>query len=565
MKAHIKQLKTWLVPGTLICLFTLAPGCKSLEVTPTSELGYYEGISSSAGLEGVVNAAFGRYMQQVNASTIHATYFDQILYWEALAAKNVTLESGAVASGITFDINQFKILETSALLSSLSTNRSATVTAANIVIDAVNQGTAQDGDFAIQRDRFLGEAYFCRGTAFFDGVRMWAHQYGYKSNDVNSGIAIPTKVPVNGKPNVGRSTTEQSYTQIIDDLTKATQLLPVAYDATIQGKFPAFRFRANRAGAFGILARVYFQQGSNESYQKSLDAINAILGTTPGAITATANTGTRVYTLQPFHSGTTIASGGPFNSTGFTIAPAGTEEIIRLVNNTTNTQGYKAASTTLTNESGGNPASRGAVRWVLKRPNPNVPLTTVVTTSALFDDVVNDKRFTILTANNNFGTTTAPRNERYSLKWGTQVGALVGYQTCPMLRAGELVITRAEINAALNNLPAAVADYNLIRTRAGAPVKILGSVNFTTKSEVLAEIVKERQREMLFEGDDYWAWKRMAYYNSKNGSVYPATEVAPFERGGVFYEWNSNKSIFKLSDDDINLNEFMGPGAQNPD
>lgn len=554
-------MKNHTIKTLAITLLVLVTGCKGLEITPTSELGYDEGTSTTAGLEGVINTAFARFISGNNG----VYYFDLMLYAEALAAKNVTRSALAPNTGTTYELNQFIVQPTSGVLSNLSNSRYATVTAANVVLDAIARDAPQDADIATQKDRLMGEGYFCRGTSFFYSARFWSHQYGYNSTAPNSGIPIPLTVPVTGKLDVGRSTTEETYTQIISDLTKATELLPIAYDATIHGKFPAYRFRATRAAAFGMLARVYFQQGTNESYQKALTAINAILGGTPGTIAATPATGSRVYGLQPFHSGASLSAGGPYNTTGFTVAPAGSEEIIRLVNNTVTTGGYIAASVNLTLESGGNPVNRGGVRWVLKRPTPDVALTAPVTTSSIFDDVINDRRFTLLTANNNFGTTAAPRNERYSTKWGSQSGSLVGFQTAPMLRAGELVITRAEINAVLNNLPAAVADYNLVRTRAGIATKKIGDAGFTTRAEILAEIVKERQREMLFEGDDFWAWKRMGSYNATNGNVYPAAEVAPFVRGGVSYNWNSNKTLLKFANGDITLNPLMGPGAQNPD
>ena len=545
----------------LFALLTGLGSCKSLDVTPTSELGYNEGISTTAGLEGVINTAFGRYISGNNG----VTYFDEMLYWEAMAAKNVSRYAAAPTSGNTYLLNQFTVQSNSAILSGLSNSRYATVTAANVVLDAIARDAPQDADIALQRNRLQGEGYFCRGTAFFDIARFWAHQYGYQSTAPNSGVPIPVNVPVTGTLDVGRSTTEETYAQIISDLTKATQLLPVAYDPLVNGSFPAYRFRATRAAAFGMLARVYFQQATNESYQKALEVINAILGTTPGAITATANTGSRVYALQPFHSGTTIAGGGPYNTTGFTAAPANSEEIIRLVNNTVTTGGYIPASANITLESGGNPTNRGGLRWPLKRPTPDVAATVPVTTSSIFDDIVNDRRFTVLTATANFGTVAAPRNERYTLKWASQTGSLVGFQTCPMLRAGELVITRAEINATQGNLAAAAADYNLVRTRAGAATKKIGDAGFTTKAEVLAEIVKERQRELLFEGDDFNAWKRMGAYNAKNGVVYPASEVAPVVRGGVSLNWNSNRTLLKFHISDINLNPLMGEAAQNPD
>ena len=68
------------------------------------------------------------------------------------------------------------------------------------------------------------------------------------------------------------------------------------------------------------------------------------------------------------------------------------------------------------------------------------------------------------------------------------------------IRLAEVYLIRAEARAMQNNLAGAVADYNLIRARAGLSQHVLG-VNVVTQADVLAAIRKERRLELAFEGD----------------------------------------------------------------
>jgi starch-binding outer membrane protein, SusD/RagB family len=62
------------------------------------------------------------------------------------------------------------------------------------------------------------------------------------------------------------------------------------------------------------------------------------------------------------------------------------------------------------------------------------------------------------------------------------------------------VLIKAEALARLNQLAAAVAEYNKVRARAGLAPHVLG-VDVTTQADVLAAILLERRHEFAFEGD----------------------------------------------------------------
>lgn len=72
-----------------------------------------------------------------------------------------------------------------------------------------------------------------------------------------------------------------------------------------------------------------------------------------------------------------------------------------------------------------------------------------------------------------------------------------------VIRFAEVLLIRAEARARQNtpvSLAAAVADYNLLRSRAGLPPHTFG-VDVTDMTTVLAAIARERRSELAFEGD----------------------------------------------------------------
>ncbi|GAA4335092.1 RagB/SusD family nutrient uptake outer membrane protein [Flaviaesturariibacter amylovorans] len=541
--------------------FLIAVGsCKKLELPPTFELASSEINKSTSNLDGLINGAYGRWIAQGAGNLQFASGFDHILFAEAMASGRTTFPSPqSSAAAVTNLAYNFSLLEDNAALGRLSRNLYASIAMANSVLYYAQYDPPQDADFPIQKGRLLGEAYFIRALCFFQAVRYWGHQYGHNSNAAGGGIMLALDISRDGTVGVGRSSVEDAYRRILNDLDSATLLLPANYDPVQHAAYPAYRFRASKAAAIALQAKVNFQQATPASYQKAKELINRVLGPTPGAIASTPETGGRTFALQ-----TDVKV--PFNAVGFQAPPANSEEILRLVNNTSATQGYTTASQNLTSESGGNPFNRGQARWFLARPTPNPPAGSPVNTSPLFDDPLNDRRFTELTAN--FSFTGGVGNQRFSQKWGLQTQqTLIGMQSLPLLRAADLVIMRAEINAVQGNLADALADYNLIRRRA-----ITGYADRTlahpaiggTQAGLIAEIVQERRRELLFEGDEFWSWKRMAAYNAQNGPVYPAAEVAPLIRGTQTFAWNANRILLKIALDDLTLNPQLGTGAQNP-
>ena len=94
--------------------------------------------------------------------------------------------------------------------------------------------------------------------------------------------------------------------------------------------------------------------------------------------------------------------------------------------------------------------------------------------------------------------TVQPRGSR-NLQ-GTKFPTTVGAEHLHVIRLAEVVLIKAEALARLNQLAAAVQEYNKVRVRAKLAPHVLG-VDVTTQANVLAAIEKERRLELALEGD----------------------------------------------------------------
>jgi starch-binding outer membrane protein, SusD/RagB family len=94
--------------------------------------------------------------------------------------------------------------------------------------------------------------------------------------------------------------------------------------------------------------------------------------------------------------------------------------------------------------------------------------------------------------------TVQPRGSR-NLQ-GTKFPTTVGAEHLHVIRLAEVVLIKAEALARLNQLAAAVQEYNKVRVRAKLAPHVLG-VDVATQADVLAAIEKERRLELALEGD----------------------------------------------------------------
>ena len=383
---------------------------------------------------------------------------------------------------------------------------------ANMVLHAINEGLItkeKDPEFNDStKARILGEAYFLRGVMHFELVRLYGHQYGYQSAEANSGIVLRTKPTLNVKDqddiaNVSRATVDAVYQQVVSDLKEAAKLLPAV---------PLRRGRASSFVATAYLARVYFQMNDQAN---ALTAINTVIGSTPGVI------GTEFKLVRSPATGAINASqaaanvSAPFKSSG--TGARVTENIFDLlsltaypVNTVMNRKYYR--TTTI---------------------NPHLAISNAFLTEAAFASNDARKAGLIATAN----------GKNYSKKYDQAL------MNIPVIRSVEMLLDRAEILALQGNTAGATKDINLIRDRA------IPGYNINTviaPDKILAEVRRERVRELAFEGDRLHDLRRRQ------------ADIGPGDRTAVTpLPWNSNKLLFKIPDAEIRASN--GSVVQNPD
>ena len=144
------------------------------------------------------------------------------------------------------------------------------VNAANLVIGQIDN--LADGDV---KDNILGQALAARAIAHLDLVRIYA-QIPTQSGGAGASpgvVYLKVEDGDTGDPfaQPARETVDSNYTEIIDDLVRASQLIG---DDNGEG-------RLNRNGVFGMLSRVYLYTGQ---YQNVIDAADQV--TTPLAAAA---------------------------------------------------------------------------------------------------------------------------------------------------------------------------------------------------------------------------------------------------------------------------------------
>ena len=137
------------------------------------------------------------------------------------------------------------------------------------------------------RNRIAGEAHFIRALAYFDLVRTWG------------GVPLITQPTMEATDNTGipRSTSEETYAQVLADLELAEQLLPETTN----------RFQATRKTVWALKARYYlynknWQEAENYATRLINDHANYELLTPYHAFFADGITGTRESVFELFYN-----------------------------------------------------------------------------------------------------------------------------------------------------------------------------------------------------------------------------------------------------------------------
>jgi len=112
----------------------------------------------------------------------------------------------------------------------------------NFVLDQLPNISNEDIN---EYNNIKGQALFFRAYNFWGVAQLWCRPY---SSTASSDLGIPLKLTAAVEDRSVRSTVQQTYDQIINDLKEAANLLPETVPALS---------RPNKAAAYGALARTY--------------------------------------------------------------------------------------------------------------------------------------------------------------------------------------------------------------------------------------------------------------------------------------------------------------------
>jgi starch-binding outer membrane protein, SusD/RagB family len=385
---------------------------------------------------------------------------------------------------------------------------------ANVAIETVETGMVdKDPRKVTQGDRVVGESKLIRSLVYWRQTVLLANNY-HASTLENYSTVLRDK-PVIGMSDIPARirTVKEMYDFIIADLKDAQSKLPEKYDQTKD--HPAtYIIRMRKDAATAALAKVYFQMNDLDN---ALAQVDMLLG-------PVSATGSAKYPLA-----TDVTSN--FRILGNqNYGPDQGKEIIYAA------EGSSAQKWTADNKWGyyqmtrPKPITRAQSR--LQLGNPYLDLF----------DTEKDKRYEEWVE-----MTTGP-------KYWQKKFSLAGVNM-PIFRAAEFHLMRAEILARKDQINNAIIEMDLVRQRAG-----LDPYEFTTKEDLIQEIIDERAREMLGEGVRHLDNLRLG---ALEGRMVPLGQRDAAEKehvGGVDeLPWNSPFFVY-----DMPTNEILNnPGLYN--
>jgi hypothetical protein len=284
-------MKRTIIAISLITFF--AASCdKKLDLLPQQSVAEEVALNSDANVKKVLNGAY----DAISSGNLYGGNIQ--LYSELLGA------NGEIRWEGTFnqprEIWSKAMLKTNSFISATWLSAYNTINISNNIISAIPVVLAAD------QNRVKGEALFIRGCMYFEMVQLFAKPYSAGSvTAANSGIPIiltPTR-GIDDASYVPRSTIEQTYAQIIADLTEAEGLLP----AVNPGSNATTRMvYATSSAAAAMLSRVYLQMerwadardASNRAITVATANTRTLASTYAGAFNNTVNSAEYLFAMQ---------------------------------------------------------------------------------------------------------------------------------------------------------------------------------------------------------------------------------------------------------------------------
>ncbi|MBT9391630.1 RagB/SusD family nutrient uptake outer membrane protein [Hymenobacter sp. NST-14] len=447
MKTIPVSFRRLVAPAAFLLTLGLMGCDKQLDIEPQQSVDAATALSTPEGVQSALTGAYARL-------DLPQSYGTNLLLLADLLGTDNTTYIGWQGTFISYrEVARKQMTDVNTEADRTWNQNFQTINLTNLVLDALPVVTDDD-----EKSRIEGEARMIRGMVYFELARLYAQPYRTTGAFSNAAVGVPAPsstpgLPINLSANkteadaarrIARSSLEETYTQILADLTAAENLLPASNDRT--------RFDQYDAKAF--LARVYLQRGE---YAKARDLANEVINDSGASLNASS-----VSTFTNKNS---------------------SEVLFEIQQNDQNNAGNSNDGlATFYSSNAAGFGGRGDVR--------------IFASFANLYGAGDQRGF-----NPQIGASLIYEGD------GRRAGALRSFkwnnagQNISILRLAEMYLIRAETNQRLGTSVGATPldDVNLIRSRAQAAT--LGSVT-------LADILQERDLEFAFEGFRIHDYKR---------------------------------------------------------
>ena len=358
------------------------------------------------------------------------------------------------------------------------------------------------------KNRLVGEAKFLRAVFYFELVQFFG------------GVPLPTEVqdPAadanGGKP---RSTETEVYSLIIDDLNFAA--------ANLASKGTAESGRANKEAAQALLGKVYL---TRKDYTNAKSTLQPLMSTTNAALMTNYADLFKESNENNIESLFEIQYSNENNNTNNL---ANTMGGWHIANTDSGGGGHVAIPTDYYSNSfeSGDARKDASIRYIFYDANGNV------VDYWWWADV------------------TKPHVKKYDITPGASLNGGLSSRNLYYLRYADAILMYAETLNELND-PTALTWLNKIRNRAKLAnwQTVLGHT--PSQQELRDELLKERMRELGFEG---WRWFDL----KRTGKL--IDQVKTYNPDATTYITNKNL-LFPISAREFELNRSLRPSDQNP-
>lgn len=362
----------------------------------------------------------------------------------------------------------------------------------NVTLNALD-GMSVSGDDKETADDYRGELLAIRGMAYFDLVKIYGVPYT-KDNGASLGVPLVLGTSaISDKPK--RNTVAEVYTQVIDDLTKAVDLLSTSYK---KGKI-------NKYAAQALLSRVYLYHNDN---QKAYD-------TAVAAINGAEKAGYKLWTNAEYPT----AWGNDFSS-----SQKG-EVLFELV---------------IPTEEG---LGKETMGYLSSKDGYDDVQITVSFYHLLMEDPDDVRLKLIIFDKTNYG---------FIYKYQPQNGKLIQDANIPLIRLSETYLNAAEAAFKLGDNDNAVKYLDAIVKRANPANTVEGT------TVTLDRILTERRKELVDEGHRMFDAIRngLTIKRSDDGGDKKLAKTKHFA-SDMEFNWDFHKIILPIPKDEMDTNENM--------